>query len=100
MSSKEAQTKKQDYERLAGLLSASLTLVIMANAIDGYFDNVYEYFSRRLPSELASLSTFGSYGLFAGIAYYFFKIVLTAILLGSVVSAARNGGSPLSVLGF
>ncbi|SFU18622.1 hypothetical protein [Sedimentitalea nanhaiensis] len=100
MSKKETKSQNEDYERLAGLLSASLTLVIMANAIDGYFDTVYEYFSRRLPSELATLSTLGSYGLFAGIAFYFFKIVLTAILLGSVVSAARNGGSPFGVLGF
>lgn len=100
MSNKEESAHTRDINHLAGMLSASLTLFIMVNAIDGYFDAVHSYIARRLPPEAAYLATLASYGLGAGIAFKLFKIVLGAILLGSVVSAARNGGSPLGVLGF
>tara|TARA_R110000787_G_scaffold28730_1_gene78156 strand:+ start:561 stop:860 length:300 start_codon:yes stop_codon:yes gene_type:complete len=99
MNTRQETGRSKDVEHLAGLLSASLTLFIMVNAIDGYFHAVLGYFEQRLPQEAAYLATLASYGLGAGIAYKFFKIVLTAILLGSVVSSLRSG-SPLGVLGF
>lgn len=99
MREKRETARNKDVEHLAGLLAAGLTLVIMVNAVEGYFDAVFAYFERRLPLELAWISTIASYGIGAGISYKFFKIVLSAILLGSVVNTMR-GGSPLSVLGF
>ncbi|WP_095589608.1 hypothetical protein [Actibacterium ureilyticum] len=92
-------TRSKDYEHLAGMISAALTLWIMVAAIDGYFDAVLRYFQERLPFEAAYLATFTSYGLGAGIAYKFFKIVLLAILTASAISTVR-GGSPAALLGF
>ena len=95
----EKSSSTKDREELAGLLAAGLTLFIMVNAIDGYYDAVLRYFERRLPFELAWLSTIATYGISAGIAYKFFKIVFVTILLGSAVNTIR-GGSPLATLGF
>ncbi|MCB1469971.1 MAG: hypothetical protein KDK08_23125 [Rhizobiaceae bacterium] len=89
----------KDAKHLAGLISGALTLWIMVGAIDGYFEAVFGYFQQRLPSEAAYLATLASYGLGAGIAYKFFKIVLTAIVMTLVVGSVR-GGSPLAMLGF
>lgn len=91
--------RNEDYHHLAGLISAALTLWIMVAAFDGYFNAVLGYFERRLPYEAAYLATFTSYGLGAGIAYKFFKIVLFAILSASAINAFR-GGSPAALLGF
>lgn len=91
-------SRRADIEHLAALISASLTLFIMANAVEGYFDTVLGYFERKLPLEGAYLATLLSYALGTGIAYKFFKIVLTAILLGAAFTTMRSG-SPLSVLG-
>ena len=92
-------SRSKDFEHLAGMLSAALTLWIMVGAFDGYFDAVLGYFQRRLPMEAAYLATLASYGLGAGIAYKFFKIVLLAILTTFTISTMRSG-SPLSILGF
>ncbi|UWQ31646.1 hypothetical protein K3555_13695 [Leisingera sp. M527] len=91
--------RNKDVEHLAGMISAGLTLFIMVNAIDGYFETVFGYFADRLPYELAYLATLVRYALGAGIGYKFFKIVLTAILLSGVIGMLRTG-SPLAVLGF
>ena len=99
MADQNKSARNKDVEHLAGLVSAGLTLLIMVNAIDGYFDAVFGYFERRLPLELAWPATLASYAIGAGIAYKLFKIVLGAILLGSMVSTWRSG-SPLPVLGF
>ncbi|WP_170401514.1 hypothetical protein [Ruegeria arenilitoris] len=90
--------RRNGAERLAAMISALLVLLIMTNAIEGYFDAVFGYFRARLGEELGFLATLATYVLSAGIAYEFFKIVLTAILMGSIFKAMQ-GGSPLSILG-
>ncbi len=91
--------KRRDVEHLAGLLSAVLTIFVMANAIEGYFDAVLAYFEARVPVELAYIATLSTYVLGGGIAYKFFKIVLTALILSAITFTVRSG-SPLPVLGF
>lgn len=88
----------KDVEHLAALVSAALTLFIMANAIEGYFERVYTYFYYRFAPEIAYLATLSTYALGAGIAYKFFKIVLTAIFLGMLVFGGVTG-SPLRLFG-
>ena len=68
MREKRETARNKDVEHLAGLLAAGLTLLIMVNAVEGYFDSVFTYFERRLPLELAWLSTIASYGIGAGIS--------------------------------
>lgn len=99
MDTHRQNARRSDAEHLAAMISAALTLVIMANAVEGYFDSVLGYFERRLPYEGAYLATLLSYALGAGIAFKFFKIVLGAIILGAIVMTARTG-SPASILGF
>ncbi len=91
--------RRNDAERLAAMISALLVLLIVTNAIDGYFDAVFGYFRARLGEELGFLATLATYVLSAGIGYIFFKIVLTAILMSSIIKAMQ-GASPLSTLGF
>lgn len=99
MNTRTENARRNDVEHLAAMISAALTLFIMANAIEGYFGSVLGYFQRKLPLEGAYLATLLSYALATGIAYKFFKLVLSAILLGAIVMTARTG-SPASILGF
>lgn len=99
MNTRTENARRNDVEHLAAMISAALTLFIMANAVEGYFDAVLSYFQRKLPLEGAYLATLLSYVLGAGIAYKLFKIVLGAIILGAIVMTARTG-SPASILGF
>lgn len=91
--------KRRDVEHLAALLAAVLAMFVMANAVEGYFDAVLAYFKARVPVELAYIATLGTYILGGGIAYKFFKIVLTALILAAITFTVRSG-SPLPVLGF
>ncbi|MEE9453117.1 MAG: hypothetical protein V3V13_01875 [Paracoccaceae bacterium] len=91
--------KNKDAQHLAAMIAAALTIFVMVNAFDGYFDTVLRYFKARVPTELAYVATFGTYVLGGGIAYKFFKIVLTALILAAITFTIRSG-SPLPVLGF
>jgi hypothetical protein len=94
----QPDSKRKDVEHLAALIAAALTIFVMANAVEGYFDAVLAYFKARVPTELAYIATLGTYVLGGGIAYKFFKITLTALILATITVTVRSG-SPLPILG-
>ena len=66
---------------------------------DAYFDMLLRYLEARVSAEVAYVVTLATYVLGVGIAYKAFKIVLGAILVGTLLNTMR-GGSPFGVLGF